>query len=601
MMAKPRFWILAGLAIAATIVILYFITVFTSGPVLYTLEKDTFPSRFHDNTDALKAQSLNATTDVLPLMQDLLDYSGPVVLNIRLKDYDQARRDLATLTQNNQKLNNLIVRLDMNESEIRDFSRSTARQKDLLEGIMNSSVALDKLENMEIQYREQGNQGGLVSVQLQGDAIRKKMVELTDDYREETKKVMKIGSYHGADITPADESLHELDTLVQETSASGQRTELPFRRSAQLSFLIYPSEGKYGDVIEGSGSLYSIYGNRMNYEVAKNVTIYLDDRPLSTVKTDATGSFSLQVPIERIPAGTHSLYAESGISESEFRDLKVIAVDSVTTLTVGKPGSRGDVTCTGSVTANRPVRLAPVDIIVDGKIANTTLTTKTGTFTAKVRLNQGSHTIIARFMGEEYPIRPSESAPQLVNVSIPFNMPEISIVPLFVALLILGLFAFGARSYLMRHRKTPVSTGPIQGPVAPLPEPSAPLPAPTPEDLPIEEDTLPAPTAATAISATLLDRYTTILGERGLSAAARSAYLDLSGRVATDLHIPRHTALTPREVSQSCRKMPYCKPFASFVRVYERVRYGGYASGTVQEELVAEMKNTASRMDGEDH
>ncbi len=93
-----------------------------SGPLLYSPEKDVFPSQFHENTAVLKAQEINSTTDVLPLMQDLLDYSGPVILDVRVQDMDQARRDLELFAKERGSLSSLVLKLDMNQSEIETFS-----------------------------------------------------------------------------------------------------------------------------------------------------------------------------------------------------------------------------------------------------------------------------------------------------------------------------------------------------------------------------------------------------------------------------------------------------------------------------------------------
>ena len=90
MNARERYAVLALLALCAAGAL----AVSSSEPLLYSLQKDVFPSIFHANTDVYKEQEINSTTDVLPLMQDLLDYTGPVVLNVRLRDVDQARHDL---------------------------------------------------------------------------------------------------------------------------------------------------------------------------------------------------------------------------------------------------------------------------------------------------------------------------------------------------------------------------------------------------------------------------------------------------------------------------------------------------------------------------
>ena len=90
MTADKRYIVLAVLALAVIGGLVFLV----SNPLLYSLEQDAFSSRFHDNIEALTQQTWNSTTDVLPLEQDLIGYSGPVVLNIRIHDIDDARRDL---------------------------------------------------------------------------------------------------------------------------------------------------------------------------------------------------------------------------------------------------------------------------------------------------------------------------------------------------------------------------------------------------------------------------------------------------------------------------------------------------------------------------
>jgi hypothetical protein len=110
MNANIRYAILAALVIA----ILASLVLTTSSPLLYTLEEDTFPSPFHQNVDVHKQQSLNTTTDVIPEIQDFIDFSGPVSLSIRVHDIEQARRDMERFRNSHGTLKNLIVKLDMN-------------------------------------------------------------------------------------------------------------------------------------------------------------------------------------------------------------------------------------------------------------------------------------------------------------------------------------------------------------------------------------------------------------------------------------------------------------------------------------------------------
>jgi len=114
-----RYAVLAVLTIGILLALAFTI----STPVLYTLENGNFSSRFHENTDALKQQSLNSTTDIDPQIQDFMDSPGPVSLDIHIHDFEQARRDLEQFKKSQGSLNNLIVHLDMNESEIQELEK----------------------------------------------------------------------------------------------------------------------------------------------------------------------------------------------------------------------------------------------------------------------------------------------------------------------------------------------------------------------------------------------------------------------------------------------------------------------------------------------
>ncbi len=93
---------------------------------------------------------------------------------------------------------------------------------------------------------------------------------------------------------------------------------------------------------------------------------------------------------------------------------------------------------------------------------------------------------------------------------------------------------------------------------------------------------------------TVFLRYARLMMAEGLSAAAWVVYRQFAGRIAHDLHIQRHTTLTPRELARSCLQKPFCKAFSSFVATYERIRYGGQHSVAVQEDFEARMQSTQS-------
>ncbi len=570
---------------------------FLTGPLLYTLEKDTFPSRFHNNTDALKMQSLNSTTDVLPLMQDLLDYSGPVVLSIRINDIDQARRDLELFTKSRGSLNNLIVKLDMSESEMQEFSRSKDLQQQILSDLLNSSLSLDELENLEIQYRDQNDPEMLISVQYEGDAIRKKVHELYNQYQVETEKVTTISTKFGLDTTQEEQGRVEFEQYVQEMDSNRkQQDDLnraigpPINGSARLSFVMHPDHGVYGDLIDCFGYYFSANGPGDASD--REVTVFLDSAPFSTQKTDERGSYTVTIPVERMAAGPHSLYAQSGTTVSDTLTLTISEVGSATTLSVTRPDSNGDVACTGSVTANLPVRSAPVQLVWDTTHITETSTDAQGQFRTTLRLPDGRHSVVARFSGEGYPLSASESTLQVVDVSLLRIIPFSTIVGILLTFgVILLLFAGIAWYYL---RRTPgrriINLLAVREPPLPGIPAGAELEGEPGAEVPPGESSL-------LHDEPLIARYARILKEEGMSAAAWAVYRRFAGHIAHTLVIPRHTTLTPRELSRSCMQKPFCEAFSSFVNTYEQIRYGGQRSAAIQEEFEGRMDATRAEME----
>jgi hypothetical protein len=608
MRAVVRYSLLAVLVLA----VIAALALTVSNPVLYTLEKDTFSSRFHENNELQKIQSLNSTTDVLPLMQDVLDFTGPIVLNVRLRDIEQAQRDLELFSKSHLTLNNLIIRLDMSESDMQGFLQSNARQMQLLQSLMNESVSLDALDRLEIQYRDQNDPNLLISVEYQREAIRKKVHELYEQYGTKTREIAGISTKYNLDTTQGEVSLKEFGLYLQDIDKSQKQLEernaaidLPIHQVALLSFLIQPDSGRYGDLIHFFGYYFSPYGFRDLGAPDMPVTVYRDNVPIIATRTDALGSYTATLPVERISAGTHSLHALSGSTLSKVRTLTIIPVSSATTLSVGKADSRGEVPCTGTVIANRPVRSAPVQIIWDQTHVVDTTTDENGEFTAIIRFPNGKHTVIARFTGEGFPVNPSESEARVVDVSIISSITPVADNGLFQyagSVLIFVLFAAGAVYYLRRmpgakpfmdwisrDARRPEMTGsvlpvPVSGPVAP-------------------EDVQKATDGDTAVPGYefLFLRYARILQDEGLSAAARIVYLYFAGHIARELHMPSHASLTPREMSGSCTKKAYCGAFSTFVTTYERIRYGGQRSTSVQAEFESVTRATDSQLRGEDH
>jgi len=598
---RPRFRY-AVLAILTTAILLALGLTFT-GPLLYTLEMDTFPSPFHENVETLKEQSLNSTTDIAPEIQDFIDYTGPVSLNIRIHDIDQATRDLERFGKSHGSIKNLVVQLDMNESEIQEIEKNTALQKEILESLLNTSVTLDSLQLMEIQYRSENNQDMLTTVRLRGEELRKKVIGYKERYKNATDTVVAVSTKLGLNTTKVQESQKEVEQIIQEIEQPKSTKYLPVDTSLipgedRVSLFIRPDTGKYRETIEYMGISLTLRGNTTLRAEGRPITLYLDDTPYSSVSTDSFGYYDVKIPIERITPGTHTVYARSPTSRSVNRTLTAIAVDSVTYLNVSKPDPDGTVNCTGSVMANYPVRSASVEIVWDQSHVIVTKTDADGLFMREIKFPPGQHTVLARFPGTGYPINPSESEVRLVEVDLLRNIERdySLLLGILVVIAILILFAGGAFYYLKRMGRPEFLQSPddtektdaesLQTGSILLESPADAKPTDATGDIPGES---------------LVARYTRLLKEQGLAAASLFAYQQMADRVAADFHIRRHKTLTAREISRTCKGKPYCGAFARFILVYERIRYGGQVSVKNQAIFETALNMTDEQMGGENH
>ncbi len=599
MNTKVRYAILAILIIS----ILLALTLTTSNPLIYSLGTDTFPSAFHENREVLKQQSQNSTTDIVPEIQDFIDFSGPVSLNIRIHDIEQASRDLERFGKSRGSIKNLIVRLDMNESEIQKIEENTALQKEILESLLNTSASLDSLQLMEIQYNSQNNQDMLTTVRLKGDELRRKVRGLKERYANATENIVAASAKLGLDTTKNNESQSNVEQIVQDIEQPKTTSFLPVDTSLtpgedRVSLFLKPESGKYLDIIEYMGISLTLRGNTTLRAENKPIILYIDDQPVSTTTTDKFGYYNVKLPIERINAGTHTLYARSPTSRSVNRILTVIPVDSVTNLTISKPDQNGNVNCSGMVMANHPVRSATIQISWDKTHVIVTKTDAHGQFFRQIQLPVGKHTVIAGFSGDGYPVNPSESEPRIVDVSlIPGIEPDYGLIGLIISIIVIILLFLGVAVFYLRRmtRKKIPEPGTPRHAEPDLPGTDNNFSLYEPENKKPDDDTWePA-------KETLVEYYTRLLKEQGLSNASRKVYEQLTVRIARDFHIKRYKTLTAREISRNCRGKPYCGAFARFISIYERIRYGGNVSVKDQAVFETAMNSTDDLMGGENH
>ncbi|MFH0968374.1 MAG: hypothetical protein V1862_11895, partial [Methanobacteriota archaeon] len=228
-------------------------------PKIYQITYEPVLTPFHTNIEVIREVSVNSSTDLLPVMQDLLDFSGTIAVTIRKNDLDTAGSELAKYSKRYQDLNNLILKLDMNESEITDFSRNTKQQGDLLRQFVNTSESLQSLKTLEIQYSEDNDPTSLTTVQIQGKALEEKIRSLNTRYAEVSNALSDQGSSKRLDTTQINKGQKEINNFTHSVvSDQGERERYLQSHAIMgqlLSFLIQPEYGEYRDTIDIFGYL----------------------------------------------------------------------------------------------------------------------------------------------------------------------------------------------------------------------------------------------------------------------------------------------------------------------------------------------------------
>jgi len=447
----------------------------------------------------------------------------------------------------------------------------------------------------------------LSTVRLRGDELRKKVRGLKERYTNATENIAAASTKLGLDATKNKESQGTVEQIVREIEQPQTSSFLPVDTSLtpgedRVSLFLKPESGKYLDIIEYMGISLTLRGNTTLRAENKPIVLYIDDQPVSTTATDIFGYYNVKLPLERINAGTHTLYARSPTSRSVNRTLTVIPVDSVTNLTISKPDQNGNVNCSGMVMANHPVRSATIQISWDKTHVIVTKTDAYGQFFRQIQLPAGRHTVIAGFSGDGYPVNPSESEPRIVEVSLISGVePDYGFFGLIISTIVIILLFLGVAVFYLRRmtrKKNPVPGVPRQAePVGEMdPESSD-----TDNNFSLYEPENPYDDTREPGKETLVEYYTRLLKDQGLSTASRKVYEQLTVRIVHDFHIKRYKTLTAREISRTCRGKPYCGAFARFISIYERIRYGGNVSVKDQAIFETAMNSTDDLMGGENH
>lgn len=505
-------------------------------------------------------------------MQDLLDFSGTIAVTLRKNDIESAGSELIKYADRYRDLTNLIVRLDLNESEMAHFSKDIQEQRELLTQFAHSSESLESLERLEIQYQSDNDPDSLTSVRIQGRALKSRIQTLQNQYTDVTENITARGSSLGVDTYPVFESRRELEQLTGRV-ASGQSERDRLTRFADssaphISFMMQPETGQYFDTINFFGF---ITGSQ---ERNRTVEVLLDAKPLLEIEPDEIGEFKRSIIIRNITAGDHIINTRWGVAESNRQVLSVSPINTTISLLVKPVKGEAEVSLSGILSSTGETSGLPVSVFMNNLISETVITGKEGRFQTFVPVQKGTWSLHVTFESSDYPVNASQSQVFEITsdgetiVSIKTSTSRPGYPPwLYIALI---LFLPAIPLWYLRRKGVIFGEKTIEPVITPKSgidgDPGTMIIAGhfSHEELFLQPSTGDVPTESVKL-----------------------LYKQITGRISHLIPDTNPDTLTPREVQEKIRGTPLIQYFRSFACCYERIRYGGYNEKLEYQNLIS--------------
>lgn len=590
---------LSAFLVSAALIVscLVLIAMQSASPLLYSPRSDALADD-HVNAGALTRITSDRAERVLPLVSDLLNSPGSLILTIKANDYENVARELDEYRQLSRNLDSLVINLDMTESEIAEFRKANAKNLNILTELSNGTERWEELKTLEIRYREGGDSQMLTSITYEGESLQRKIQDLYRDYLDQEDVMVTTGERFNLDTSSYIQSerefrdiVHQVETGQEQRASTGPDNASTEDNQYQLTITLRDREVSYAERMQVDGLIRIPGGER-----PEEVDIFIDSQKAASVPIVVNGSFSYAHAVEHDRAGTHTVFAV--YSGSVFSEIRTFVVETAQTSLILKPPevAENHVVFKGSLrTDTAPVGNAPVEIMSDGKRVSMVSTDAAGNFSLTAKILPGDHTVQALFLADTYPLSPSESAEYAITVPEPAPSLERESGffenPLNIGVLAASITVSCIAAFFYLRRRRPGSI-PVT-PVFHLPEHRHPDEGDNAERapssvLPHEQAGIPAIPEVQA----------------GLEQEMDPGYLFSALRNAVSRHLSflHPGSLTPRELCSLCKNLPFSTSVCRFARDYEQAVYGGReASEDNRETLLPAYSAAMESLEGIDH
>lgn len=578
--------VIKGLVVAFSIVCLLVLSGMIASPELYS-EEQTVSTMAHARPVPDERPADRRMEMVVPAMADLMDQTGTIVLHVREKDFEKAEEDLARYIEASRSFNNLVISLDMSESDIREFAEGNMENMDALATLIEKSKRMDELSRLEVVYQDGEDSENLYSISYEGEALQMKMEEALTRYQDRQTTMTEIGTKYDLPVSSYIHSVSGFAGVVNETDRTRQAWNVGHDDDQPASgILVSPHSASYGDIVQVSGMI--------PMTSAGTVSLYLDGKEWTSATTDHAGRYAAAIPASSLSAGRHLIYAVHDGVYSDVTEFEVLAAPAALTLEAEPIVSRGEenVLCRGTLLCEgKAVEGAQITITSDDGISLMAETDRDGAYSCTGRLAAGPRQLRATVSEDLLPLQPTAS--ESVGVEVPEPSTWVTVLAMkTAAVLLVGIgVALAVRHRRARRRSRHLIVVPRRAEIPPG-----------------EEWTGIAPDAASPpvewTPSAVEEQYAALLSSGRYGDAVRLLYLAIAARIGHALKIRNYTTLTPREVlgiagATTTPSAP--SALSKFILSYERVRYGRPAPSHEQTRYLRQLYDHASDQGGDEH
>jgi hypothetical protein len=589
-----------------------------SSPELYAPANHS-SSPYHLNPRYSEVTSWQSSQDIMDIMSSLMDDTGAVVVKIREKDFETAEGEYRRLVGQGHNFENIVVDLELSETEMGEFSRYNQRNQELIRRLLDDSKRFEQLKTLEIRYRDEKNPSALYSVTYEGEGLKTQIQEVTRQYDQQAPAFTMLGKQFSLNTTGYLQSVSEVESLAQEAGATQETRKAEadtLKRTSpvaampasvdSVSLEVQPDSATFGDTLYLTAQLNG------RFPGDQTVDVYLDSTRWASGRSDAAGRFLYDLRVERVRAERHVIYAAHEGVYSPVVNVTIVPTDAALTLSVRQEVER-NVSVSGTLTAaGLPVAGAEVDILLDNIRVMNTLTGGDGVYRAYLPLQAGTYTFQTAAADSTFPLQAAESPPVTMTVAGRVGAQSV-ITTIMIYATFLILFSMGAVVYyqhgrggeapyrfknpfaflkLPRRKDTPAGTPPEPVSAAPPPpEKASPAPAVEEKEAGGEPD---------RSRDWVLAQYRQLMIGGDFQNAVQGLYLFLRDQLARKYRIRDHRSFTPRELWRLTNNKPCFGDFTKFIHLYETIRYGGVVPSTEEtESLVRWFEGTSSAVESD--